>query len=48
MYEFLHTLGVGYQSIRAAQDAGIWFVQIDKEIFSEYVKSFLVARGFPA
>lgn len=43
--EILQVLGGLYNAYRAAQDAGVWFAQIDAPIFQNYMESSMIAKG---
>lgn len=45
MYDFLVWLGHGYAAYRAAQDAGMWFFNLDVDQRQEYMEAWLTTKG---
>lgn len=45
MYDFLMWLGNAFAFYRAAQDAGIWFFQMDTEAREAYMESYFISKG---
>lgn len=45
MFEILEWLGHAYQAYRAAQDSGIWFIQMNAPYIQNYMESSLIEQG---
>lgn len=45
MYDILMWIAHALPFYRAAQDAGIWFFQLDTEVREAYMESYFITKG---